>query len=218
MKALAVALSVVVAGCASGATLSVDPDRLVKVLGSIDAQITEQANQVEKLSRDSSKPIFIVVNSAGGSVRAGLIFMDAIRLAKTRGTIVKCLSSVVAASMAFSIMTECSERYSTKSANFLFHPVWTQSRYINSIIAQRLAIELVKLDSDLLDYLQRQTGIKRSVLTEAFYAEKWWSATELQSVTKTGWLQITENIVGVEGLFDYTPTFPAKNQGFRIYN
>ena len=198
--------------------LKVDAKRLVRVLGSIDARIVPQANKVLDLAQKSKKPIYLLVNSPGGSVMAGGVFIAAVELAKARGVKVKCVTSVMAASMAFSILTHCSERYILPSAHLLFHPVWTQAKYINARSAAQMATELDRIDSDLLNWLEQQMGMERDLLESAFYAEKWWTAKELKGATRSGWVTIVTDVTGVKGLFDYKPSSSPFQKGYKIFN
>jgi ATP-dependent Clp protease protease subunit len=184
--------------------LEVNKERLINILGPVNAGIVEKANDLMTLARISREPIYLFVNSPGGSVRAGNVFIDAMTIAKNRGIEIKCITSIYAASMAFSILANCSDRYVLPNARLLFHPArigimgaYTGPEY------QELADILNNLDKSLQEFLVKELEIDRDVMMKAYYAEKWWDAKELQAATKKGWLIIVEDVIGIENLFSF---------------
>lgn len=207
MKKLLVILGVLALSApAAGEVLEVNKDRLVKVLGTINGSIVDKANQVMELAGESSKDIYVFINSPGGSVRAGEVFLSALTIAKSRGVTVKCVSSIYSASMAFSILAACSERYVLENAKLLFHPVRIGlfMTVLTQRDAERLHREMLVIDEALKATLLESMGMDEAVFTKAFYEEKWWSAKELQKATVEGWLTIVEDVRGIDKkLFSY---------------
>ena len=184
--------------------LEVDKKRLINILGPVNAQIVDKANDLMRLARTSRAPIYLFVNSPGGSVRAGNVFIDAMTITKSRGIEIKCVTSIYAASMAFSILANCSDRYVLPNARLLFHPArigimgaFTGPEY------QEFADILNNLDKSLQEFLVEELEIDRDVMLKAYYAEKWWDAKELQAATKKGWLTIVDDITGIDDLFSF---------------
>jgi ATP-dependent Clp protease protease subunit len=202
IRILTFALAAALASIASAETLEVDSSRLIKVLGPVDGRILEKANELMELATVSKEPIYVLVNSPGGSVAAGNVFVDAMGIAKQRGIVVKCVTSIYAASMAFTILANCSERYVLPQAELLFHPVRVA---INDTLTapqfQELATTLHVMDLALQKFLVETTGIDKEVMLTAYYGEKWWKAAELQAATNPGWLIIVTDVKGIKELF-----------------
>lgn len=187
--------------------LYVNPSRLIKVLGAVGPDIVKKANQLLALADSTKEPIYVLINSPGGSVRVGNVFIDAMTMAKSRGVQIKCLTSIYAASMAFSIFANCSEKYVLANTQLLFHPariglfgVYTAEEF------ELMHKELKKIDNRLQDFLLRELEIDKEVMLKAYYDEKWWEAEELQKATRKGWLNIVDDVVGIDStLFSVSP-------------
>lgn len=94
---------------------------IVKVIGPIDSSILSEAAKIEKQA--GSPVIRILINSPGGAVVTGQIFVQAMELAKARGSKIECAVSNIAASMAFHVLAHCDSRYLLRYSMLLFHPV-----------------------------------------------------------------------------------------------
>jgi ATP-dependent Clp protease protease subunit len=184
-------------------TLDIDNTRLVKVIGGVDGSIIPKATELLTLADKSSDPIYIMINSPGGSVRAGNVFIEAMNIAKYRGIELKCVSPVYAASMAFTILMNCTERYALKSTQLLFHPVRVilGNMPVTAPVAAEIAADLNKYDKELKDQLLRELELDKEVMTKAYYDERWWSAKELQAASKDGWLIVVDDIKGTSDVF-----------------
>lgn len=187
--------------------LEVNPSRLVKVLGPVNASIIEKANELIKLSELSKDPIYLFINSPGGSVGAGNVFIDAMTIVKNRGIQINCVTSVYAASMAFSILMNCSERYVLENVKLLFHParVFLMMTALTGKEYQKIAEDLISIDTKLQKELLEKLEIDEDIMLKAYYDEKWWDISELQAVTKKGWLKVVKDISGIKDLFALTP-------------
>lgn len=188
------------------AGVTVDTSRLINILGQVNRGILDKANELMALASQSRQPIFLLVNSPGGSVRSGNVFISAMNVVKSRGIQIQCITSVYAASMAFSILANCSTRYVLPKAQLLFHPVRVGLMgTLTGNELKTLADDLRALDVGLLNFLENAMGMNRPLLERTFYAEKWWDATELQAVTKKGWLTIIRDVKGIDDLFALEP-------------
>lgn len=67
--------------------------------------------------------VFIVIDSPGGSVQAGLELVDYMRYAQRRGTQITCLVDGWAASMAGYVLAACDVRLMTKQSALMYHTV-----------------------------------------------------------------------------------------------
>lgn len=80
-------------------------------------------DRILDLSEKSDAPIYILINSPGGSVTVGFTIIGAIERAKERGVQFRCAVTGFAASMAFQILTHCQKRYALPYSMLLWHPV-----------------------------------------------------------------------------------------------
>jgi ATP-dependent protease ClpP protease subunit len=64
----------------------------------------------------------LVLSSPGGSIVAGMIFIEAMQRAQERGTKFVCVVDKMAASMAFVILAACDNRYIMETSLLLWHP------------------------------------------------------------------------------------------------
>lgn len=65
--------------------------------------------------------IRILINSPGGSVMTGNMFIQAMELAKERGSRIDCVVTNLAASMAMHYLAHCDKRFVLQGAYLLFH-------------------------------------------------------------------------------------------------
>lgn len=200
MRAIILALVLLVSAQARG--LTIDPTRTVRVVGEVSFGILTQAQELLDLAEKSQAPIYLIINSPGGAVLPGNIFIDAMDAVKAQGVPIRCITTIMAASMAFNIYANCNDRYATKNALLLFHPVRTMSREpVKADDAQTTADELAKLDSEVLTYLIDRTGMNPLLLIAAFYKEKLWMARELKKHCKAGFMTIIPYVKGAKDLY-----------------
>ena len=159
-------------------------------------------------SKESKEDIFLLINSPGGSVAAGNVFIASMIMAKSRGVKVKCVIPIYAASMAFSIMLNCSKNYVLEKTSLLFHPVRIGLMgYLTGLDAQSLAQDLLAMDNQLLTQLSIILAVPRQDLIEPFVDEKWWSAKEMKAfIGNKSFLTIVKNIEGSDKIFDLSPS------------
>jgi ATP-dependent protease ClpP protease subunit/carbonic anhydrase/acetyltransferase-like protein (isoleucine patch superfamily) len=187
-------------------TLPVNPKRLIKVLGPINENILPLANKLEHMSK-SKGDIYILVNSPGGSAAAGGLFVDAMHMVKKRGKKIHCLSTVMAASMAFSILLTCDTVSVLKNTRLLYHPHRIRSSRGSVLTANhtlRLYKSLQRLDKELIKTIFSKIK-KNETTVKAFYEERFWKALDLKKYTKGSWFRIVKNIEGVSPLYQTGP-------------
>jgi ATP-dependent protease ClpP protease subunit len=128
IKIIVIALSVLLLSyavyAATHVKIKLDPRRTVSIVGVVDGKILDQANKLTNLVNANPKgTVYIAINSPGGMVVPGFQFLTAMKMAKLRGTKLVCVVPVLAASMAFHFLAECSEVYTTEFALLLWHPM-----------------------------------------------------------------------------------------------
>ena len=186
------------------AEVTVDPTRLVKIIDTIGFDIIEnEAKQIHKLAQKGKQPIFLLLNSPGGSVAAGTTVLDAINAAKHNGIQVKCVVGSLAASMAFVILTHCDERYTLENSKLLFHPMSLSGRnmkveHLATIIPLMYASELA-----MKKRMRQALKMDEAKFDAHYRAETLWEAHELAKESP-GFLKIIKDIKGVPDIFTFT--------------
>ena len=144
-----------------------------------------------------------MLNSPGGQVFPGDMFISAIKQARLSGTPVICFSAVYAASMAFNIMMHCSERYILAGTRLMFHPVRINSSEPLTAPAMRKYAEgMDKFDKRLIKFISDEMNVDIDVITENYYAETFWRGAELAELSR-GFFKVADDIRGVTNLFQY---------------
>jgi ATP-dependent protease ClpP protease subunit len=169
--------SMLVSVTAQAGTLDVDTSRLIRIEGEVNESILPAADAVVKLAAESTSPIYVLINSGGGDVLAGLQFVSAIKAAQSLGVRVRCFVPNIAMSMAFVILSECSERYALKYSLLLFHPM--RISLMGSYKADDLADfsnGLSLLEEPLIRTMIRKTGLPRAMFLRNYKAETIWTA------------------------------------------
>lgn len=174
-----------------------DPTRTLSLIGAVDMSMLSHATFVDQLSKHSAEPIYMLINSPGGSLNVGMTFVDAMRAAKSRGVEFHCAVQIMAASMAFVILNECQHRYAVANARLLFHPVSLRSA---SRAVQELLVNLKHTQTEerkIMKSLQRSMGMGWRMFHRNYFAETFWQAAILAKVTRrTRWLRIVQAIDG----------------------
>lgn len=84
-----------------------------------DGNVKKWSEQMNKLT---SNPINIFINSPGGSVHAGLQFINIMNWYMKQGKIINCIA-LTAYSMAFNILQHCSNRYVMTASILMQHQI-----------------------------------------------------------------------------------------------
>jgi ATP-dependent protease ClpP protease subunit len=119
---LAFGLLAFVESQAHGATLDwskVPAAKIVPVVGEVNQSLLSQAQKLNKLAGEST--IYVLINSPGGSVLVGNVFIQAMEMAKARGSTIECAVTNLAASMGMHILAHCDKRYVLTGGILLFH-------------------------------------------------------------------------------------------------
>lgn len=124
---------------------------------------------------DPKKPIYVEINSLGGSVLDGLSIIDCFN--NIEAPVITIVTGV-AASMGFLISICGDERWATKNAWFMQHPV---SSMMGEDYAQFVKDQvgfLVRLEQQTESLLKKHTNFKRSDIIKTRNGELWLSAKE----------------------------------------
>lgn len=181
------------------------PERTLYFIGPIGPEVIAKADTLEKLSVESDDPITLIINSPGGQVLPGLQLISAMRVAQSRGVKIRCLVPIMAASMAFQFLAECSERYAFANSLLLFHPMslgvrgnFTQEQFL--YFGKQLGI----LEKPMREDLIRLMKIDRKTFTYHYQHETMWTALSLL-VVAPDFVTIVDGVKGVNGPFNLGP-------------
>lgn len=191
----------------SGPSVSVKPERTVKIIGAIDIGLLEQAKKIRSLAVKSKKPIYIIINSPGGGVYGGYMFIDAMHDVQSRGIEIRCFVGSIAMSMAFNILMECDSRYSYENSLLMFHPVRVSGGALTARQMRRLAPELQALDNRMLEVLDATVDMSRYKISKAFYLEHIWTSWELNEKVDDDFITIVKRIDGVSDAVSFRKPF-----------
>lgn len=93
--------------------------RVIYLTTEVDERILEQAKRLTSLSQDSLDPIYVIINSPGGSVLDGGIFIGAIKASKAP---VYTICTQICASMGAMIHQYGTKRLMVHNSTLMFHP------------------------------------------------------------------------------------------------
>lgn len=117
--------------------------------------------QMLALAQKSSDPITLIINSPGGEINTGLIFLNYMQAAKALGTPIRCYVPLVAASLAFHILTQCSERHALTTTLLLWHRARESIMFaqVTAPMAEALGRGLYSADEIIIRALKATLGI-----------------------------------------------------------
>lgn len=163
-------------------------------------QSLKTARELDRASRDGSS-IVLMINSPGGYVFAGRLILDAMKMARKRGSRIRCLVPFLAASMAFQIYAMCDERYAMEHALLLWHPPRISGQ---SMTADRLEYAIARLRAIELEFipaLLEKLNIPEDIFFYHYDRETLWSATELKRVLPD-FLELVDDVEGMPDKVD----------------
>jgi len=185
--------------------LNIDNDRTVVLNGVVkESNIKAIKEQIKGfIVTDPLKPIFIIINSPGGSVTAGFDIINFIKSSKIK---TYCAIETQAFSMAAILAQYCTHTYVSKYAGIMFHqPSYQVDGSVSQINARvNFMNNLTKaLETDLA----KQMGISYKEYKNNIKEEWWMTAVE---AAKLGIVD------GVLNELYYTAE-PPKDRGFSIF-
>lgn len=168
------------------------------VIGVVDRSIIAEAARL-LVEGSKHKEINILVNSPGGMVDTGLIYIQAMKQLQKRGIKINCVSGVLAASMGFQILTHCDRVYALPNALLLFHPVSIQGmmRLTASDMAY-LYNQITKIETVMNDNLQKKFKFNPSYFDYHYKRETLHQAHELASRTRA--ITLVKDVKGIESI------------------
>lgn len=181
---------------------TVNPARLITIIGEIGTNVITEADKLLQLSpaiEGRKESITILVNSPGGRVDTGMFFVNQMQISKQRGYTLNCVSGYMAASMGFQILAHCNNVYTLRHTKLLFHPpAYMTAQPLNQKDLEYLLGEVKQIEADLRSELLINFRFNIGMFDYHFHRETMWEAYRLAQYTSK--LQIVDNILGVDPL------------------
>lgn len=222
--------------------VSLNLERAVAIDGPVYGNnLDEVGNAMMNFAKQSTEQIDIAINSPGGSVVTGFLFVNTMEAVKAKGVRLRCFVNGIAASMAFQILTHCDERYALSRSFLLWHRVRIQigggmfggGAIITAPIATGMARSLQDIDNVILSELKTTVGqeLSEADLLYHFEQETLHIGMNLHAIAPN-FLTIARSIPGLieafsekkvvktkqsRGLFDSTGTMFAPGEIVYIY-
>lgn len=171
-----------------------DVKRVIQINGPIK-NLKRQTDKMLALSASSDKPVDIIISSPGGSVIAGMFFIDAMDRAKSRGVKIRCIVDKMAASMAMHIFGNCDERYALANSLLLWHPAYVTISFgmVTEERAKELKEQLHMLTYELELRLKKALNISDKMYEKHWRAEHFIPAKYLKEFISPEFLEIIED-------------------------
>jgi ATP-dependent protease ClpP protease subunit len=186
-------------------SVKLDQSRLLTLSGIVDSRVFLLANRLVELAESGRGPIDIVISSPGGSVSHGLFLVQAIQAVKAKGVVVRCHVPTLAASMAYVVFTQCTERYALPYAQLLFHAPRVSGEFV---ITPQGAVELAKgligIQNVLFGLIVPVMGISQESgkwFMENYLGETLWTADQLDRESPVHWFKVVAQVKNYPGEF-----------------
>lgn len=150
---LIVTLMTVVCGAwpSSGAEVSESKPTLIIEGVIARGNILPLGERMLTLASKGEKEVQLIINSPGGQVTTGFMFISMMNAAQSKGLKVTCFVPALAASMAYQILLHCDERHSLNGTFLLWHRA--RITFGGGMMSQPEPMQgpaLVKIGNDLL--------------------------------------------------------------------
>jgi ATP-dependent protease ClpP protease subunit len=204
LAALLVTSSLAFGTLAFSAGIDWSKEKVIPIVGEVNVGILQQAQELEK---QAGRPVIrIFINSPGGSVMAGNVFIQAMEVAKARGSRIDCAVSNLAASMGMHVFAHCDNRYILTGGYLLFHEprVGIQSP-VSPSEATTVRAGLLAATQELSLYLQKQLGVSDDVYNFHNIGQTLWSAASFKANIPEFRLTVVNDIrlpKGIPSAFD----------------
>ncbi len=205
--------------------LSVNKVRSLVIDGVIaNGNVLKLAAPMLRMASDGSgDPIDLVINSPGGDVVTGFLFINIMEQAKQQGSIIRCFVPGIAASMAFQVLLHCSERYTLDHAFLLWHGVrvtlgggfMSEGVTLTAAEAYKAANDMRRLDKHILAELNAELGIDEKLVKYHFSNETLHTGANLAALTDDKFIKSYSAIDGLFGVVmenGKKPAAPADKQ------
>lgn len=162
--------------------------------------ILGKAEELNQLAASSKEPINLIINSPGGSVFAGLLFINSMIAAQAEGIKIRCYVPGMAASMAFQIYIFCDERYALEYSMLLWHPPRISGYMtLTPKKLQDMSERMNTLEKELVGPLMKKLYmIPKKVFLFHYHNETFHLGTELNKLTSGRFLSIVKTMPGVD--------------------
>lgn len=178
-------------------TLVVKPERTIYISGPVDSGTIFTANNLLTITKSDKSPVYMVINSPGGSVLSGMQVISIMRILKKRGVEIHCVSPMMAASMAFQFFAECTHRYAFEYSLLLWHPIRIGfSGPLTPRDAVRMAKDMRRYEKYMTDVLKKELAIDSKTFYYHFYNETLHLGIGLKELAPN-FLTIIDDLVGV---------------------
>ncbi len=137
-------------------------------------KVVQQLTLLE--TRDPEKPIFVYVNSPGGSADSGFAIYDAMRFSRSP-IVTVCNGICASAAVIIFLGGTAGKRYSLPNSRFLIHQPSTAARGQASDL-EITAREIIKLRKRYNEIVAEATGKSVEKITEDSDRDFWLDATE----------------------------------------
>lgn len=125
-------------------------------------------DDIECKPYEERSPIYLIINSYGGSVICGNAILGTIEHFKSLGYEIIGVVQGFAYSMAFDILITCSKRYGYKMSDYMLHQTQT-GYYPDDLVSHERDIEYTKRQWEKsVDYYVANTKISRERIKEVY--------------------------------------------------
>jgi len=191
-------------------TLQLDQKKTVRIRGIINSQILLKGREMMDMAKGADE-ITLLINSPGGIVNMGLMFIDLMEAAKARGTKIRCIVPNLAASMAFHILAHCDSRYTLSSAVLLWHPA-KQGCFMCALSSDELiyqGTQLKLIEDPLNEYLIKTMNVDSDFFWYHYGHETPWVAYTFDKLVPN-FIEIVKDVQGIDD-FESLGDAPSQN-------
>jgi len=189
-------------------TITIDNTRAVLIKGPVDSYNMEYAiKSLNEFASDSTKPVYLVLNSPGGSVLDGFELVNTLEVLESKKIETICVVETMAYSMAAILATYCSKTYIHKFASLMYHPAsYGISGSVTKINTR------VNFTNNYLHILSKDVAKRLKMTVEAYEAkvhDEWWLTAE--EALRAG------IVVGILDSVSYTIAAPEPPPAFSLF-
>lgn len=167
----------------------VKTNKVVRITGSITDESAYRFESQMLLTAALPGPRVVLINSPGGSVRAGNRMIKELEEERSAGVKVICFVEKRAVSMAFNLLTHCDVRLSVVKGSLLFHPV--AETIINCTDDERCTPKRLREEANRLEEEDRPFRTANANALGMSLTEY-----DVHSVNETWWTTITLLVKG----------------------
>lgn len=170
---LVAVLALIIATACSG--LELDKTKTIVIDGVIqNGNILPLGKLLVERANAGQDEVQIIINSPGGEVTTGFLFINMMEAAKQRGLHITCVVPTIAASMAYQILLHCDERHVLNKAFLLWHRarIMGGGHPMTAPDLLKLGQDLDTLDNQIFSEVEdKMTEVDRPTLRYHFEAE-----------------------------------------------